>query len=132
MPKLLKATAAVLAGLVAWFVVATVLNFSLRKLFPAYESVEKAMDFSLAMLIARLVIGLVSSLCAGLACAMVWPESARPGHVLALLLLVLFIPVHIGLWSKFPLWYHAFFLGTLAPATLAGRRLRGSTRADAA
>jgi hypothetical protein len=59
-------------------------------------------------------------------------EGNRPAYVLSLLLLALFIPVHVGLWSKFPIWYHAFFLVTLVPATLLGSRLRGSPSASAA
>ena len=35
-------------------------------------------------------------------------------------LLTLFLPIHYSLWSKFPLWYHVFFLASLVPAMLFG------------
>jgi hypothetical protein len=38
-------------------------------------------------------------------------------------LLFFFLPVHYSLWDKFPVWYHLFFLVTLAPAVLLGSAL---------
>jgi len=36
------------------------------------------------------------------------------------LLPVAFIPVHITLWQKFPVWYHFTFLLSLVPLTYVG------------
>jgi hypothetical protein len=36
---------------------------------------------------------------------------------------VLFIPIHIQLWDKFPIWYHLFFLVSLVPLSILGGRL---------
>jgi len=60
---------------------------------------------------------------AGAACAAIGRAARLPVYVLALLLVALFIPVHSSLWSKFPIWYHLFFLGTLAPLVILGGRL---------
>jgi hypothetical protein len=38
------------------------------------------------------------------------------------LLLLFFIPEHISLWDKFPVWYHLTFLTTLVPLAVAGGR----------
>jgi len=79
------------------------------------------MNFSLAMLTARLVVGAVASLAAGAACVTIG-RSARAGvYLFALLLFALFVPVHV---SKFPVWYHFVFLGSLAPLVVSGARLR--------
>ena len=43
--------------------------------------------------------------------------------LLGILLLLAFIPVHLRLWSLFPLWYHLVFLGTLVPLIVLGSRL---------
>jgi len=41
------------------------------------------------------------------------------------LLLVAFIPQHVMLWDKFPVWYHLTFLLSLVPLTyLGGSHLR--------
>ena len=37
-----------------------------------------------------------------------------------ILLLVAFIPQHIMLWEKFPIWYHLTFLLSLVPLTYLG------------
>jgi hypothetical protein len=113
-------------GFVVWFVVATVGNFAIRLLFPGYAEVEKAMNFSLAMLLARLVLGAGASIAAGVACAAVRSSTRLPRYVFALLLFALFVPVHVSLWDKFPIWYHIIFLGSLAPLVVLGTKLLGS------
>ena len=42
-----------------------------------------------------------------------------PGVVL----LAAFIPEHITLWEKFPVWYHLTFLLSLIPLTFAGGKM---------
>jgi hypothetical protein len=41
----------------------------------------------------------------------------------ALLLLALFVPFHLGLWARFPVWYHIVFLGSLVPLVVLGAKL---------
>lgn len=126
MPNWLRAVLAITVGFVVWFVVATVGNFAIRLLFPGYAEVEKAMNFSLAMLLVRLVLGAGASIAAGVACAAVTPSTRLPRYVFALLLFALFVPVHVSLWDKFPIWYHIIFLGSLAPLVVLGTKLLGS------
>jgi hypothetical protein len=126
MPNWLRAVLAITVGFVVWFVVATVGNFAIRLLFPGYAEVEKAMNFSLAMLLVRLVLGAGASIAAGVACAAVRSSTRLPRYVFALLLFALFVPVHVSLWDKFPIWYHIIFLGSLAPLVVLGTKLLGS------
>ncbi|HEV8690481.1 MAG TPA: hypothetical protein VGQ91_09315 [Ideonella sp.] len=114
----------VVVALLAWFVAATLGNLVLRVALPGYTQVEVAMTFTLAMLIARLVLGLVSSLAAGFVCAAIAPAGSPAAKVTAGLLVALFLPVHYGLWARFPIWYHLFFLGSLAPMVLLGAALQ--------
>lgn len=126
---MLRSIVAVIVAVVSWFVVATILNWILRAALPGYSVAEVALSFTLPMMIARLVLGLVSSLCAGFVCAVVaGPRKAAP-KIAAALLVLLFLPVHYMIWDKFPVWYHLFFLITLAPVVLIGAALRGSPRA---
>ena len=131
---MMKSIAAVAAGLVAWFVIATLGNFVLRATFPDYASVEVAMDFTRSMQIARLALGVVSSFGAGFVAAWIAARSRRDVAFLTVLLLVLFVPVHYSLWQRFPVWYHAAFLLSLVvfPAMGASvRALVAGTRRDA-
>ena len=123
MPPWLRVALAIAAGFVVWFAVATVGNLAIRWLLPGYAEVEKAMNFSLAMLTARLVVGAVASLAAGAACVVIGRSARAAIYLFALLLLALFVPVHVGLWAKFPLWYHIVFLGSLVPLVVLGARL---------
>jgi hypothetical protein len=115
-----KTVGGIVAGLITWFVVVTIGNLLLRALWPAYAEVESAMRFTLAMMFARLLLGGVSSVCGGFALAWITKRSGRPALFLGALLTALFIPVHYGLWDKFPLWYHLIFLASLLPLTVLG------------
>ena len=118
-----RGIAGVAGGLIAWIVAATLGNFVLRFALPGYAEVEKAMSFTLAMLAGRLVVGALSSLCAGLTVAWITRRNDRVGVILTSILVVLFIPVHYNLWSTFPLWYHLAFFASLVIMTVAGARL---------
>jgi hypothetical protein len=83
------------------------------------------MNFTLTMMICRLVLGLISSLGAGFIGASLARDRIAP-KVAAAITVILFLPVHYMLWNKFPIWYHLFFLITLAPTMLIGAALRGN------
>ena len=121
----MRSIAAVVGGLVAWWVVATVADFAVRALIPGYADVEHAMTytFTLNMQVARLVSGALASFVAGWVAARIARGDRRAGWWLVIALLALFIPVHCGLWDRFPLWYHLIFLASLVGATLAGAAL---------
>jgi hypothetical protein len=115
-----RGIAAVLGGLVAWFVVVTAVNLVLRVSWPDYAAAEKPMTFTLGMLSARLAMGVLASVCAGFTAAWIARGFGMPVKVLSILLFLAFIPVHYGLWDRFPIWYHAMFLFSLIPFTLLG------------
>ncbi len=113
----------VIAGLVAWAVIVTVINWGFRLWLPGYAAVEHALQFTLAMKIARLSMAAVTSLAAGVLIRALAPASRWAPWIAGLVLLILFLPSHIYLWNKFPLWYHLTFLLTLAPLVALGARL---------
>jgi len=117
-----RVIAGVIAGLVAWVVVVTVLNLGLRWWLPGYVQAEPVMLFTLGMKIARLSIGALSSLAAGAVVRIITRSSLAP-WIVGLVLLALFVPDHIHIWNKFPVWYHLTFLVTLAPLVALGARL---------
>jgi hypothetical protein len=86
----------------------------MRLAWPGYSEVETAMAFTSAMMLARLIVGALASLGAGFVGASIAKGKGVAIIVLAGVLLALFIPVHYGLWEKFPIWYHLVFLLSLA------------------
>ena len=131
----------VAAGLGAWMVVATAGNLALRAAIPGYGEAEAALRaagsgypaqittvFTLAMMVGRLLLGAASSVAAGATTAWIARGNARMSWVLGILLIALFIPVHVALWDKFPLWYHVAFLVSLLPCTLLGAALGARSR----
>ncbi len=67
----MRTVAAVIGGIVAWVVVATLGNFALRALLPSHAGVERAMTFTFDMQTGRLVVGAIAPLAAGLVAAWV-------------------------------------------------------------
>ncbi|HEU5238856.1 MAG TPA: hypothetical protein VFU37_17115 [Pyrinomonadaceae bacterium] len=120
---MLRAIAAVIVAFVSWFVIATIGNLALRLTWHDYAQVERALNFTLAMMLARLVLGTLSSLGAGVVVARISRSSRGAALSVVGLLLLLFLPVHYQLWQKFPIWYHLVFLASLIVIPLLGAKL---------
>lgn len=121
---MLRSILAVIVAIITWFIAATIGNWIIRLAVPGYTAVEVALTFTLTMMACRLLLGLVASLIAGFVCAAVAGGSRLTPKVAAAIMVILFLPVHYMLWNKFPIWYHLFFLITLAPAMLIGASLK--------
>ena len=119
---MIKMIAGIVAGLVAWIIVATIGNLMLRVAWPGYAEAEISMMFTLAMMVARLLLGALSSLCAGFVAARI-TKNGTGAKVLGIIVTAMFFPVHYFLWDKFPIWYHVIFLASLFPLTLLGAKL---------
>ena len=117
---MIKSIAGIAAGLVTWAIVATLGNLLVRAALPGYAGVETAMNFTIVMLIARLLVGVIASIAAGSVTAWIAGGMRRDVLILSALLLALFAPVHYSLWARFPIWYHAAFLISLAVAPALG------------
>ncbi len=127
-----RAIGGVVLGFLAWFAVATLGNWLIRATVAGYTAVEASMAFTPPMLLARLALGVASSLCAGVVCAYIAKRSRRAPIVTGVVLLLFYLPVHYMLWDKFPAWYHLIFLLSLAPtvwfgAWLVSRPTRAAT-----
>ena len=122
---MLRKLLGIVGGLIAFTLIGTVGFFLLRISWPDYALAEKEMTFTLAMLVSRLALSVVCSVGAGWAAVLLAKGDSRTAWWLGVLMLVIFIPIHYGLWDKFPVWYHLVFLITLAPIIgLSGRLAR--------
>jgi magnesium-transporting ATPase (P-type) len=103
----------VVAGLVAWGILVIAGGYAMRAAWPAYVAAAPSMSFDLSMMIARLALSSIFLVVA----AWIVQRIARPARYAAIafgiVMLLAFIPIHIQLWPKFPVWYHAFFLTSL-------------------
>jgi hypothetical protein len=114
---------AIVAGLVSWAIIVTILNLGLRAAIPGYHGAEATLQFTLAMKIGRLSEAALSSIAAGLIVGSIDPYKRWVPWAVGLITLALFLPVHLQLWSKFPIWYHLGFLLPLAPLVALGAAL---------
>jgi len=122
-----RTVASILIGLVAWTVVATILNFGLRAALPGYHAAEATLQFTMAMKVGRLSLAALASLAAGATVRAVAPASRPAPWVAGAIVLALFLPVHYQLWSRFPAWYHLTFLLSIVPLFGLGAALWSRT-----
>ena len=122
---MIRVVIAVVVGLVVWGIVATGLDILLRFALTGYASAEPQLNFTLGMMIARLALpGAVPSVIAGFVSAWIARGDRRVTALLIIILLAAFLPAHYRLWTKFPLWYHLTFLGSLILLTWLGARIK--------
>ena len=114
---------ACLAGLLTWVVVVTVINRVLRLSLRNYTAAEQTLQFTLGMKWARLLMAIGTSVVAGAVTGWISRSSRWAPLIVGSVVFAMFLPVHIGIWSKFPVWYHLTFLLTIIPAVLVGALL---------
>jgi hypothetical protein len=114
---------ACLAGFLTWIVVVMVINGGLRLSVPNYTAAEQTLQFTLGMKWARLLMAIVTSVVAGAVAGGISRSSRWAPLIVGSVVLAMFVPVHIAIWSKFPVWYHLTFLLTIIPAVLVGALL---------
>lgn len=119
----------IVAGLVTWAVVVTLLNFGLRAAIPGYHAAELAlestgtMQFTGAMEAGRLTEAALTSLAAGAVVSLIDPTRKWASWLVGGIVLAMFLPVHVKLWHTFPAWYHLTFLVPLVPLVVLGATL---------
>ncbi len=121
---MLRKIGAVLWGLFAWVVISSVGDRLLRMGWPAYAAAEPTFAFTLGMMWARLLLGAVSTLASGFVAGYICERHRGTVLGLGIFLLLLFLPVHYRLWTRFPVWYHLTFLASLVPLTWLGAEMR--------
>jgi hypothetical protein len=112
---MLRKVLGALVGIFAFALIGTAGFFLLRVSWHDYALAEPDWHFTLPMLLARLALGVVCCVAAGWVAAMVAKGDQMTSWWLGVFMLAIFIPMHYGLWDKFPLWYHLAFLLSLAP-----------------
>jgi hypothetical protein len=122
----------VIAGLAVWIAIAVVAGLIMRSAWPEYASVADAMTFTLPMMFARLSIGALATVGAGWTAAVIARRSVLATVTAGLLLVVAFVPQHIILWNKFPVWYHLTFLISLVPLAYLGGQISAPVTPPAA
>jgi hypothetical protein len=111
------------AGLLAWAVIVSLFNLGLEHWLPGYREAQHGLAFTLPMKIARLTMAALTSVLAGAVVRSLAPRSAYAAWITGLVVLALFLPSHIQLWHRFPLWYHLTFLVPLVPLMALGSAL---------
>jgi hypothetical protein len=114
---------ACLAGLLTWIVVVTLINRVLRLSLPNYTAAEQTLQFTLGMKWARLLMAIGTSVAAGAVTGWISRSSRTAPLIVGSVVLAMFVPLHVAIWSKFPAWYHLTFLLAIIPAVLVGALL---------
>ena len=115
-----KIPAGALINIVTFVAIGTIGFIVMRLTWPAYAAVEKAMTFDTPMMASRLGVSAVGSLIGAYLAGLTVRDARVTPLIGGLVLLAIFVPVHMQMWDKFPLWYHATFLTSLPLLALIG------------
>src|ERR1700744_5213299 len=110
---MVRTVAGVVAGVVVWIILVTLMDRTMRHFWPDYAHVFTAMTFTLPMMLARLAESTVALIIAAMIAVGVAPTSLAVPRAFGILMLAFFAPFHYTIWTKFPIWYHAYFLLSL-------------------
>jgi hypothetical protein len=124
---MLRIILSVVVGFLVWLGMNVGGGYLFAFSWPDYAAADPTMSFTVPMLLARIVLGVLATLAAGWVAAII-ARGRNAALVLGIVLVLFFIPVHAVLWDKFPLWYHLFFLLTLLPLCILGGRIASRTR----
>ena len=94
-----------------------------NKMFDDFVKMVNGFAGTMAMKVGRLSLAALASLAAGAAVSAVAPAGRPAPWIAGGIVLALFLPVHIHLWSKFPAWYHLTFLLSIVPLFAIGAGL---------
>lgn len=122
---MLRAAGSLIASLVLWFVLATIIHRLMCLAWPAYAVATPLLAFTLPMKLARLALSTVCTLIAGAVARRMSDARWLPLAVGGALVL-LFAPGHYLIWHRLPVWYHLTFLCSLIPLAVLGARLIGA------
>lgn len=120
---MLRTAGGVVAGAVTWFLSVLVLGFVLREAWPEMAAIRQVMLLTVPMLLARLLVSALGSIAGGYVASLVGRERFRTPLGAGVLLLVVFLPYHVTIWSNFPVWYHLTFFVSLPLLSLLGGAL---------
>jgi len=109
-----------LAGLAGVQFVMAVASIIARVFWPGYALAAGNRAFTLTMLIARLSVGAFAVLFGSLMAARTSPRALLSSVGTGSLVLTVSVPWHVHIWSAYPLWYHAVYLGYILPAAFMG------------
>lgn len=125
--QMLRGIAGLIVALAVWVIVASVGHRAVCAAWPAYAAATPLLSFSLPMMIARLALSAVATLAAGSSARALSNARWLPVTVGCVLVLI-FLPMHVGIWARLPAWYHLTFLASLIPLSVVGARLVRQSR----
>lgn len=112
-----------LVNCVVWIALCTILITPVRLTWLDYAAAETVRDFTLPMLVMRLSISAIASIAGGWLAGLTVRENRFAPLAGGLLMLAMFVPVHLGIWDQYPVWYHITFLTSLPVLAWIGGRL---------
>jgi hypothetical protein len=113
---MLRWIAGFLVGCVTWAAVAALGFATLRHVWADYALAEPQKAYTLAMLFARLTVGVICTAAGGALGTLTAGGDHRVAWALGFLFLALSLPIHLGrVWDDYPAWYHFAYLIPLAP-----------------
>jgi hypothetical protein len=132
MGRFFRVVGGVAIQFISWFAIATLCFIAAGIYWPAFAAANSTFNatqlvtFDQPMMISRIGLTFAASILASWIAALTVRDNRLTPVLGGFVLLALFVPNHIMLWDKFPLWYHLSFLTSLPVLAFIGGRLAPS------
>ena len=129
MGRVVRTIGGIVIEFISWFAIGTIGFIAAAVAWPEFGAANRTFNatqvvlFDQPMMITRLAHAAVASIIAAWIAGLAVRDNRMTPVLGGLVLLALFIPNHIMLWDKFPIWYHLTFLTSLPVLAFIGGRL---------
>lgn len=117
---MLKTIGAALAGLVLFALIEFLASRAALASWPDYAHAAPSRDYSITMLLVRLIAGALGILAASAFSTWVGGGDRRTAFWLGLILLLLSVVHHYFIWDQYPVWYHLAWFALIVPISMLG------------
>ena len=106
----------VLAGLSAYMIIGSIGLYLLKICWADYASSSIDKSYTLAMLLSRLFVGILASICTGISTTKIANNSVRSAWFVGAIVFCGAAYIHfVRVWIDYPVWYHFAYLLPIIP-----------------
>ena len=106
----------ILAGLASYAIIGSLGLYLLKIGWADYAIASKDKSYTLAMLLSRLLVGILASIAAGISAAKISNDNVKSAWFVGAIVFCWAAYIHIfEVWTDYPIWYHLAYLLPIIP-----------------
>ncbi|WP_374948141.1 hypothetical protein [Mucilaginibacter sp.] len=123
--QLRNTIAGVISGLVAYSAIGKLGLYLLQLSWAEYAVHNTDKKYTVTMLLARLVMGMLAAIAAGIICAILAKDKGKSAWLVSVIVFLVAAYIHLltAVWMEYPVWYHFTYLLPIIPTIMLSHHL---------